>query len=1061
VSTLSPVPVLSHAARRTRLPYCPLAKSLTLCLIASLPCGVVSAQEPEVTLDQLNHRAYGLLEGAPSYTLDIAQTTDGSLWLASAEGLSRFDGARFTKYPGPSDEPLPTTLVYALLASPDGGLWMGFGFGGVGFLKAGHLTAYTEKDGVPGGSVHQLLLDHDGTLWIATTGGLGRLRGGHCERVASDLIDRARSLALDKTGALWVQTGDRVFVRAAGQSEFREMGGFDAAENPVTENQRARSTRLAVAPDGSVWAAFPDALLIFAGSQAQSAAITRLKGWYSPLMFDREGNLWARKALTLHRWENSRLISERATTLADIQKQNEPRDSPSAYHVNFLQPARHQPTALFEDREGNVWVGRSTGVDRYSRSTVRPVSLSPCAGPANTLSVDEAGTFWSGCPRSIDPTSYVLMKIQNGVVVTQYETKQWFSAGYRARDGTVWFGSDVELAHLVGNRLLETPIPPAARGIDTQAISEDRDGSLWVSVVRKGVFHVVASGEWVPGGGLEVLKRLGPAVVEVTDADGNIWFGYPNNRVARLQSHSVRVFDGSQGLSIGGVESIYASGRQIWAGGELGLARLDGARFISILSAAGTRLTGLSGIVATHDGDLWLNGTEGITRIPHAEIEHVIHDPRYHVQSKTFDVMDGVPGSALQIRTIPSALNTGNGQLWFEMTDGLVLIDSQHLILNTLPPPVTIWSLRSNDKQYPNQGSELRLPVHSTNADFNYSAGSLTVPEHVRFRYKLEGSDRDWQDGGNRRDARYTNLGPGHYTFRVTASNNDGAWNTVGASLRFEILPAFYQSPWFYALCALAGVALLSGLYRVRMRQVAGQVRGRLEARLAERERIARELHDTLLQGMQGLIWRFQAAADRIPPGEPARRLMEQSLDRADKLLGEGRDRVKDLRPRAGDVVDLVQALAAEGEQFAQLQPAKFRVSVQGTRRDLHPIVCEEGFLIAREALGNAFQHAGANNIEAEVSYGQAALQVRIRDDGRGISAAVLDAGGSPGHFGLIGMRERAKKLGGQLDVWSRPGAGTEIDLRVPADVAYRRSHAGSGRARPRLRSSRSTTRSH
>ena len=1025
--------VLSRPARRALLQSRSLAKRLTLCLLVLLPCGVSSAQEPEVTLEQLNHRAYGLLEGAPSGPEDFAQTTDGTLWIASPEGLSRFDGARFTKYPGPSDEPLPQRLVYALVASPDGGLWMGFGFGGVGFLKAGHLTVYTEKDGLPGGSVKQLLLDRDGTLWIATNGGLARLRDGHCERVASDLIDRVRSLALDNTGALWVQTVDRVLVVAAGQSGFRE-----AARLAVAENIRDLSSRLAVAPDGSVWASFPDTTLIIGGSQAQSAAMTRLKGGLAPLMFDRDGNLWTRKDAALHRWENSHLTSERSATLADIEKPSESRSSRS-------DPATW-PNALFQDREGNVWVGSGTGLDRYSRSTVRRISLPPCLGRPTTLSLDDAGTFWSECRRNTDPNSFVLMKVRNGSIVTQYETDKWFSAGYRARDGTVWFGSDVDLAHLAGNRLLETPIPPAARGIDMQAITEDRDGSLWVSVVRKGVFHVVASGEWVPGGGLEALKRLGPAVVEMTDPDGNIWFGYPNSQIARLQNGTVRVFDGTQGLSIGGVESIYAAGGQIWAGGELGLARFDGARFIPISSASGNRFIGLSGIVATHDGDLWLNGTEGITRIPHAEIDHVIRDPDYHVQSKTFDVMDGIPGSAQQLRTIPSVLDTGNGQLWFEMVHGLVLIDSQHLIYNKLPPPVTIWSVSGNYQQYATRGSELRLPVHTTNVGFNYSAGSLTVPEHVGFRYKLEGSDRDWHDGGNRRDAHYTNLGPGRYTFRVTASNNDGVWNTAGASVGFEILPAFYQTKWFYALCLLVCVAILTALYKVRMRQVAAQVRGRLEARLGERERIARELHDTLLQGMQGLIWRFQAATDRLSPAEPARQLMEQSLDRADKLLGESRDKVKDLRPTATDVADLAQALAAEGEQFAQLRPAKFRASIQGVRRDLHPIVREEAFLIGREALGNAFEHSGAQDIEAEVSYGKAALHVRIRDDGRGMNPAVLDGAGTPGHFGLIGMRERARKLGGQLEVWSKPGAGTEIDLRVPANVAYRRSQVASDR---------------
>jgi len=285
----------------------------------------------------------------------------------------------------------------------------------------------------------------------------------------------------------------------------------------------------------------------------------------------------------------------------------------------------------------------------------------------------------------------------------------------------------------------------------------------------------------------------------------------------------------------------------------------------------------------------------------------------------------------------------------------------------------------------------------------------------------------------------------------VIAANNDGVWNNVGATLEFAIPPAFYQTKWFYALCALALIAALVFAYRVRVRQVAAHVRDRLEGQLAERERIARDLHDTLLQGMQGLIWRFQAASDRIPPGEPARQLLEQSLDRADKLLEESRDKVKDLRPMSGAVADLAQALAAEGEQLTKLHSAQFRVSVQGAPRDLHPIVREEGFLIGREALANAFNHSAAANIEAEVTYGEHALQIRIRDDGRGISETVLDAGGRPGHFGLLGMRERAKQLGANIEVWSKPGAGTEIDVRVPAEVAYRPSQAATRGWRFRL----------
>jgi signal transduction histidine kinase len=284
-------------------------------------------------------------------------------------------------------------------------------------------------------------------------------------------------------------------------------------------------------------------------------------------------------------------------------------------------------------------------------------------------------------------------------------------------------------------------------------------------------------------------------------------------------------------------------------------------------------------------------------------------------------------------------------------------------------------------------------------------------------------------------------------------------WNTTGASVEFEIQPAFYQTRWFYALLGIGCVALFTALYRVRVRQVAAQVRSRLEARLGERERIARELHDTLLQGIQGLIWRFQAATNRIPSDQPARQLMEQSLDRAEKLLEESRDRVKDLRPTVRDATDLAQALAAEGEKFAQLRPTQFRVSTEGSCRNLHPIVREEAFLIGREALGNAFRHSGAKDIEVEVTYDEAALQLSVRDDGRGIGASVLEVGGTPGHFGLLGMRERAKKLGGHLEIWSKLDAGTEINLRIPAAVAYARSQVASPRLHSLLAIFRSSAR--
>jgi signal transduction histidine kinase len=365
-------------------------------------------------------------------------------------------------------------------------------------------------------------------------------------------------------------------------------------------------------------------------------------------------------------------------------------------------------------------------------------------------------------------------------------------------------------------------------------------------------------------------------------------------------------------------------------------------------------------------------------------------------------------------------------------------IVSTRMRRNSLPPPVTIWSVTAGNRTYPVTADALRLPVHTSKLAIEYTAGSLTVPERVRFRYKLDGSDREWQDAGGRREVFYTNLAPGEYSFHVIASNNDGVWNTDGSSINFTISPAFYQTTWFRVLSGLVGFLLLWRLYDFRAGQIRAKVRARLEERLAERERIARDLHDTLLQGVEGLVLRFQAAANRISRREPARELLERALERADQVLEESRDRVMNLRDGSGDAGELAQTLAAAGEELAALYPAQFRGSIEGNPRDLHPIAREELLLIGREALANAFRHAGASMIEAEVSYGDTAVKIRVRDDGRGIDAAVLNSG-RPGHWGLQGMRERAGHLRANLEVWSRPGIGTEIELSLQAELAYRR----------------------
>jgi signal transduction histidine kinase len=369
------------------------------------------------------------------------------------------------------------------------------------------------------------------------------------------------------------------------------------------------------------------------------------------------------------------------------------------------------------------------------------------------------------------------------------------------------------------------------------------------------------------------------------------------------------------------------------------------------------------------------------------------------------------------------------------------VIDPRHLPLNTIPPPVHIENITADDKSYP-LSNGVHLPAQIRNLDIDYTALSLVVPEKVRFRVKLEGQDKDWRELVSVRHVEYTNLPPKHYRFRVLACNNSGVWNEAGASLDFSIAPAYYQTTWFRVSCMATFLLLLWVLHRLRLRRLAYQFNMRLEERVGERTRIARDLHDTLLQSFQGLMLHFQTGIDLLP-GRPAeaRKTFEIAIDRADQAIAEGRDAVQGLRASTVETNDLASAVRILGEELraegTHQNSALFEMEVEGTPQNLHPILRDEVYRITSEALRNAFRHARAQRIEVEILYGERWFRLRVRDDGKGIDPKLLSGDGLAGHYGLHGMRERTKLVRGKLAVWSKLDSGTEVELSIPASTAY------------------------
>jgi len=457
---------------------------------------------------------------------------------------------------------------------------------------------------------------------------------------------------------------------------------------------------------------------------------------------------------------------------------------------------------------------------------------------------------------------------------------------------------------------------------------------------------------------------------------------------------------------------------------------------------------------------VWLQTSCGLVRIARSELDSWAaavdrdkeKDAARFVQTTLFDSSDGVRNVYSVSSYNPHVAKSSDGKLWYAGPDGVSVVDPRHLPSNKLPPPVQIEQVLADRKRYDSTSDStgrLTLPARIRDLEIEYTALSLVEPEKVLFRYKLENHDRTWQDVGSRRQAFYNDLPPGSYRFRVMASNNSGVWNETGTFLDFSIAPAYYQTTWF-SLFVVAGIlALLAALYHYRMQQISHRFNIRMEERVNERTRIARDFHDTLLQSFQGVLLKFHATTYLLPerPSE-AKKTLEAAIEQARAAIIEGRDAVQGLRSSAEGTQDIAAAINTLCQSLAAdrsgLHCPEFRVHVEGKPRNLTPPLPDEVYQIASEAVRNAFRHADAKRIEVEIRYDWRELRLRVRDDGKGIDPKVLDGDTPSGHFGLAGMHERCKLIGGNLAVWSELDSGTEAELTIPARVAYTKRPPGA-----------------
>lgn len=993
-----------------------LQRALFLILLLSWLCASSGlALDPSRSLSQFDHTAWTARSGAPSHIAALAQTTDGFLWLGTTQGLYRFDGVTFEAYKTPRGPALPAKDISSLLADPKGGLWIGYRMGDIAFLKNGTVVDYPTGTG----TIFSMALQRDGTLWVAAYELLRILPNGKVDAIKHRLHfggTVAYRVFVDSGDNLWVGTDLKIHLKRAGSGEFEDT------------NLRADGNAdFSQAPDGSLWRIDTKGVVQIPREPAAIAATSAeayphyLLSSPNPegLLVDRDGTVWC--------FVRSQGILRYSYPLQTLNQQTQDRalqpqhfDKPEGLSGSIV-------TASLQDREGNIWVATSNGLDRFRMTVLAVAPLEKYAGELG-IAAD------SGTSMIVSTRGSGLLRMQGeDVRKIPIPLIDPITCIYRAPDGKLWIGGYAQLGYLQRGRYMKIALPKEFEWVprETQSMAATANGDLFLSTIGRNLYRV--------RDGVFTEIKLKGVVVPLSllvDRRDRIWVGYMKNQIRVLDGDSVISLDERQGVTVGHVHIIYEGKSGIWIAGEHGLNLLQRDHFVSVTFANAFLPTGVTGIVEGDDGSLWLNAVEGVARISPEELRAFLADHSHVIGFTLYGSLDGIAGEAPTFRPLPSALRGSDGRLWFTSDAGISSVDPREIYRNTVVPPVSIKTVITASQSYP-ETSRVVLAKGNPAVEIDYSAQSLSVPERVFFRYRLEGVDRTWQDVGTRRQAFYTGIPPGEHRFQVIASNGDGVWNNEGASIVLIQPPTFIQTVWFKVLCCVAALALVSLVFFLRMRQMVERLQLRMAERLVERERIARDLHDTLLQGFQGILLRFQVIAQRLSPDDPARPQMEDTARRADGILSEARDKVWQLRTQSAKGTDLAAYLTEAADQFSGRQGADLEIVVTGEVRALRASVFDEVCAISREALLNAYRHSEAGRIVIEIVYGDLELCVQVRDDGHGITKEESERNGRDGHWGLVGMRERAAKLGAVLSIRAVVPSGTAIEVCVESGKAY------------------------
>lgn len=983
---------------------CTLA--LKFVLLVAFAIHSAYALDPHRALSQYIHEEWTAEQGFPGGTVySIAQTPDGYLWIGGEKGLVRFDGFNFRLFTNKDVPEMPSGAIQQVDVDFEGNLWIRQQ--GMTLLRY-HDEEVQNASGVihkEGGASAMCRARNGEMVFIMRANKLFRYSRGGIKTLSAAETPAALVISMAETaaGKLWLGTRDvGLFTWDGNQSSHF-----------LEELPDPKINSLLPLGDQELWIGTDNGIIRWDGTRLTRAGIppSLQHGPIQALLKDRQSNLWAGTAEGLVR------VDPKGTVASD-----------SVGH-----PLGSTVNALFEDREGNLWAGTGQGLQRFRDSvflsdSVAAPSRSEGNGP---IYVDDEGRVWSASAEGI-------LRWQRGTEtgsITHFNLNRYPIYSITGRKGELWVGRQSGgLTHLrCHDNCYVAENYTQVQGLAEDSIYsvyESADGNVWAGTLSHGLSRF-KNGRFIrytAGNGL-----ASSAITAITESpDGTMWFGTSDGLSALSPDGRWRLYRGRDGLPPGGVNCLSIDGEGVvWIGTPQGLAFLRSGHVQIAQEAPRSFNEEIFGLAADRTGWLWVATAHRILRVNRHKLmeRHLSPD-----DVREYGTANGLLGT-ISIKRERSVTADSMGRIWFSTSRGIAFVDPSRLEADSIPAIVHVQAVTTDGKLLAMQ-KDLHVPAASRRITIGYVGLSLSNPERIRFRYRLDNFDHDWSEPTPAREAIYTNLGPGSYRFRVIASNSEGIWNSAETAIPLEVEPAFWQAWWF----RLSGIcALVLGIFMIhllRLRQMASRLDLRFEERLAERTRIAQDLHDTLLQGFLSASMQLHVAAGRLEEDSPAKPPLDRAIELMGKAGSEGRTALRGLRSSQLDHLTLEQAFASIPQELSISEETRLHITIEGRRRPLRPVLRDDVYRIGREAIVNAFRHSRSTNISVEIEYTAHQLRVLVQDNGCGADPQTIQFG-REGHWGLKGMRERAERIGAKLSVFSGPGAGTEVVLCVPGHIAF------------------------